>query len=411
MNRLAMQIDFAAATAIRDPYPLLHYLREQDPVHWNPGLKAWCVTRYADVAQAFRAPFLSAERIQLPTTAARKRMSSDDNKMLQECLSLWMVFNDPPSHTRLRSLVSQAFSRRAIESLRTVIGEIAKELLDDTNDACDIIADFAYPLPATVIAEMLGVPRSDVAKLKKWSDDLAAFVLVSRVNEHKHAVAAASLREMNTYFSGLIAERRASPGEKIIDELIRAHDASDRLSLNELIASCVLLLFAGHETTTHFLANSVRALMLHPTEADAFAANTGDPRFLHNALNELLRWDGPSISQPRIVSAPAELNGKRLSPGDRIYLLIAGANRDPEVFSAPDKLDLRRENAAKQLAFGSGIHVCLGAHLARLEGEVALPMLMRRCRGLRLADVDVEWEDNFIIRGMKRLRLANGIAA
>jgi cytochrome P450 len=403
-------VDFASADSIRDPYPLLRHLQERDPVHWNAKLGAWCLTRYSDVEQAFRAPYLSADRVR-PMMPDPGRDPGGDLLTLRSCLSLWMVFNDPPVHSRLRSLVSQAFTRRAIEALRPVITGIADELLDDMRGEFDVIADFAYPLPAMVIAEMLGVPRQDVAKLKKWSDDLAAFVLVSRTNPQKHAVAAASLREMNEYFSQLISSRRGLSGDRIIDDLIRAHDASDALSLEELVASCVLLLFAGHETTTHFLANSVRALIVNPDQHAVFVQRLDDVDFLRNALHELLRWDGPSISQPRIVSENVESMGKRLAAGDKIYLLIAGANRDPEVFAAPDKLDLCRPNASKQIAFGGGIHLCLGAHLARLEGEIALPMLMTRFRRLRLADADQAWEDNFIIRGMKALRVSEDRAA
>ncbi len=397
-------VDFASADVIRNPYPLLRHLQEHDPLHWNAKLNAWCLTRYSDVEQAFRAPYLSADRIG-PVFGPRQNPSAD-LLTLQSCLSLWMVFNDPPAHSRLRSLVSQAFTRRSTEALRPVIAKTAGELLENMSGHSDIIADFAYPLPAIIIAEMLGVPRQDVGKLKKWSDDLAAFVLVSRTNAYKHALAAASLREMNEYFSRLISVRRARPDDRIIDDLIRAHDADDALSLEELVASCVLLLFAGHETTTHFLANSVRALILNPDQNTIFLREFEDVDFLRNALNELLRWDGPSISQPRIVSSDAELLGKNLVAGDRIYLLIAAANRDPMVFEAPEKLDLHRPNASKQLAFGSGIHVCLGAHLARLEGEIALPMLMTHFGALHLSDADLEWEDNFIIRGMKVLQLS-----
>ena len=389
---------------IRDPYPVLRQLQEHDPVHWNAKLNAWCLSRYSDVEQAFRAPYLSADRIQ--PIADTTRNVSDDLLTLRSSLSLWMVFNDPPAHTRLRSLVAEAFTRRAIEALRPAVTRIAGELLASMSDQFDVVSDFAYPLPAMVIAEMLGVHRQDVAKLKKWSDNLAAFVLVSRTTTERHALAAASLREMNEYFSELICLRRAQPANQIIDHLIKAHEAHDVLSLEELIASCVLLLFAGHETTTHFLANSVRSLILNPEQNDLFLKNADDANFLRNALNELLRWDGPSISQPRIVSADVAFMGKNFSAGDRIYLLIAAANRDPDVFEAADKLDLTRPNASKQIAFGSGINVCLGAHLARLEGEIALPMFMSRFKRLQFIDAELEWEDNFIIRGMKALRLS-----
>lgn len=404
MTAVVTPVDFASAEAIRDPYALLARLRREEPVHWNGRLGAWCLSTHADVERAFKDARLSSDRIR-PFVAGQTRADPADARLLGDCLGLWMVFNDPPAHTRLRGLVAQAFTRRAVEALRPQVTELVHELVDTVaaRGRMDLIADFAYPLPATVIADMLGVPRADVDDLKRWSDDLAAFVLSSRIRPEKYAVAAASLAEMNAYFERLVALRRARPGAEIIDGLIAAHAGEDRLTLEELLASCVLLLFAGHETTTHFIANGMRALALHPEAMARLRADAGDKDLLRNALNELLRWDGPSISQLRVASEDLEWGGRRIARGDRVYLFIAGANRDEAVFRDPDVLDLARPNANRQLAFGSGIHLCLGAHLARLEGEVAFPVLAERLAGLEVEEDEPEWSDSLVIRGMRRL--------
>ena len=397
-------VDFRSAEAIADPYPLLRRLQRDDPVHWNDGLGAWCLTRYADVDRAFKDPRFSADRVR-PVALSRSRADPETARRLGDCLGLWMVFNDPPAHSRLRGLVSQAFTRRAIEALRPRIAAIVDDLLTAMagRGRIDLIADFAYPLPAMVIGDMLGVPRVDIGALKRWSDELATFVLAGRLSPDKYERAAASLAEMLDYFGRLVEARRRKPGAEIIDRLIAAQREDGRLSAPELLASCVLLLFAGHETTTHFIANGMRALALHPGERGALAGAAADDAAIRQGLNELLRWDGPSIAQLRIAGEAIELHGRRIGAGERVYLFIAGANRDPEVFADPERLDIRRANASRQLAFGSGIHTCLGAHLARLEGEIAFPTLLRRLGDFALTEAAEEWSDSLVIRGLHRL--------
>lgn len=396
--------DFRRPELIADPYPALAALRAADPVHFNPGLNAWVLTRHADLEAAFRDPRFSADRIR-PFVAGQTQADPDDVRLLGDCLGLWMVFNDPPVHSRLRGLVNQAFSRRAVEALRPAIAARAGALLDGLDPAggVEVMAAFARPLPALVIAEMLGVPTADLDALVRWSDDLAAFVLAARLDPARYRRAAAALAEMNGYFARLIAARRRAPGDRILDALIAAHAGEDRLSLEELLASCVLLLFAGHETTAHFLGNGLRALALHPGQAAAVPAM--GPEALRTALNELLRWDGPSTSQVRVLAEAATLHGTTLPRGARVYLMILAANRDPAVFTDPDRLDLGRTGAARHLTFGSGIHVCLGAHLARLEGEVAFPLLLSRLGVPVPVEGGESWSDSLVVRGLERLRL------
>lgn len=399
--------DFRDPALIADPYPALAALRDAEPVHWNPGLNAWVLTRHADIDRAFKDPRFSSDRIR-PFVAGQRQADPADARLLGDCLSLWMVFNDPPLHTRLRALVNQAFSRRAVEALRPRIAALVADLLAPlpARGEVEVIEAIAWPLPALVIAELLGVPRDDLEDLKRWSDDLAAFVLAARLDPGRHARAAAALARMNAYFADLIAARRRAPGERILDALIAAHDGEDRLSLDELLASCVLLLFAGHETTAHFFGNGLRALALHP---DAAARLRGaPPEALRTALNELLRWDGPSTSQVRVLAADVALHGVTMPAGARVYLMLLAANRDPAVFADPDRLDLARPEAARHLTFGAGIHVCLGAHLARLEGEVALPLLLDRLGRLAPTGAPEDWSDSLVIRGLTRLPLRYG---
>ncbi len=397
-------MDFQSPAVIADPYPLLHQLQDDDPCHWNEGLGAWCLTRYADVEMGLRDDRFSADRIR-PFVEHQTSVPPDLAKTLGDTLSLWLVFNDPPRHTRLRKLLNKGFSPGAIDALRDDIAAIANELIDNVIEQghMDAVEDFGYPLPATVIAEILGVPRSDTVLLKRWSDNIGAFVLVSRTHPDKYAAAARSIAEMNAYFADIVAHRRRNPGSKVIDGLITAHDGDDALSIEELISSCSLLLFAGHETTTHFICNGLLGLMQHPRQLNDFRGHTTDADFVHVALSEILRWDGPIISMMRVLTEDTSVHGKTLRRGERVYLFVNAANRDPRKFSDPDRLDLRRESARYQIAFGQGIHTCLGAHLARVEGAVAFPLLLSRMKAFALTNTHLHWSDSLVIRGLESL--------
>ena len=408
----ALSIDFSDPAVIADPYPSLHALQDDEPVHWNAGLRAWCLTRYDDVAAALRDPRFSSDRIR-PFIDGQHRVAAESIAAMGRTLSLGAVFTDPPLHTRLRALLNKGFTPGAIDALRADVAAVVETLVDGLagRAEADLIADLAWPLPATVIADILGVPRSDLPELKGWSDDIAAFVLVARANPDKYALAAASLDAMCRYFDELVRSRRRHPGRRVIDALIAAREGDaadagnerDALSAEELVASCALLLFAGHETTTHFIANSVWALLAHAGRWDWLRARRGDPAQLATALNELLRWDGPSIAQARVLTEDVRLHDRRLHAGERVYVFLNAANRDPRQFADPDRLDLARADARRHLTFGHGLHTCLGAHLARLEGAVALPILLERLRSPALVRPAPDWTDSLVIRGMKSL--------
>ncbi|WP_417517013.1 cytochrome P450 [Minwuia sp.] len=391
-----------APETIVNPYPGLAELREREPMHWNPVSRAWFITRYDDIRAAFRDKRLSADRIMPFVEAQKHGKDGDEIAYLGEHISLWAVFNDPPRHTHLRGLMNKAFTTRRVEQLRADVAGIVEDLVRDWEDGqeIDFHKAFAYPLPATVIALLLGVPQQDVEHLKRWSDALAQFVLTSKTNEDKYRVAAGALREMNDYFGDFLAARRRNPGELVTDGLISASDEGDRLTAEELTASCILLLFAGHETTTQLLANGLNSLIAHPDQMEDFRANRDDRKFVDNAVEELLRFDGPSLTSPRIAADDFELHGQTARAGQRLWLWNCAANRDPSVFENPDRLDLRRSNADRHVTFGFGVHFCIGAPLARLEAQVAFPILLKHFSGFERLNETQAWSDSYVSRGM-----------
>lgn len=393
---------------VADPYPALRRLQETAPVFRSERMGAWVVTRHADVRAGFRDPRLSSDRIR-PFVAQLQPALKEIVLPLGENLALWAVFNDPPQHTRLRALMGKAFTSRAVESLRPRVAAIVDELLDameKKGGELDFHRDFAYPLPATVIADLLGVPRADVDSLKKWSDDLAQFVLTSRANPEKYRRAAAGMAEMTDYFDGFIRRRAAEGGGgDVTSALLAAREHDDRLSHEEIVATALLLLFAGHETTTQLLANGLYWLLRNPDALAELRAGLDDARRVENAVEEMLRFDGPSLSMVRVAAEAFEWHGRRIAKGDRVFLFQSAANRDPRLFADPDRFDLRRANAGDHLAFGYGIHFCIGAPLARLEAQVAFPRVLRRFPKLALADAHPPWSDSILTRGMLELRV------
>jgi cytochrome P450 len=392
---------------VRDPYPVLARLQDRAPVFWSERMGGWVATRYDDIRAAFRDPRLSSDRIR-PFVRQLKGELAEIVKPLGDNLALWAVFNDPPDHTRLRGLMNKAFTSRAVEQLRPNVAEIVNGLVDAIlakgTGEFDFIKDFAYPLPATVIADMLGVPRADVDYLKKWSDDLAQFVLTSRANPDKYRRAAEGMREMTAYFRDFVeGARRAKGRDDVTTGLVAASDADDRLSADELVANCLLLLFAGHETTTQLLANGLLALFRHPEQFAALKRGRHDPAIVRGAVEEMLRYDGPSLSMVRVAAEDFAWHGERIEAGDRVFLFQCAANRDRRVFADPDRFDISRAEAKNNIAFGYGIHFCIGAPLARLEAEVAFPILLDRLPNLALADPDPPWSDSILTRGMLKL--------
>jgi hypothetical protein len=383
---------------IADPYASYRRLREEDPVH-RSGFGFWVLTRYDDVVTLLRDPRFGRDRYQ---PLLRARFGEDASGGISGS----MLFRDPPDHTRLRGLVNKAFTPRVVETMRPHIQRIVDDLLDAVRQAraMDVIADLAYPLPVIVICEMLGVPVADRGEFRQWSLDIGRSLDAIATPSDPAVIERGNVarRALTDYFRTLVAERRARPRADLLSALIAAEDAGERLSEGELLATCVLLFVAGHETTVNLIGNGLLALLRHP---DALRALRDDPSLLGSAVEELLRYDGPVQRTGRIANADTEIDGRKIDEGTLVLGLIGAANRDPAHFPEPDRLDLGRADN-RHLAFGWGIHFCLGAPLARVEGQIALGTLTRRLRGLTFAGSAPEWRASATLRGLHRLPVA-----
>jgi cytochrome P450 len=317
-----------------------------------------------------------------------------------------MLNADPPRHTRLRLLVNKAFTPKTVEELAPFIRGFVDKALDAAlaRGRMDVMADLAFPLPAIVIAEMLGIPPEDRDRFKHWSDDATAALgnLPSNLSPEVLRKSVEAMRALQAYFRDIIAQRRAKPRHDLISGLIKAQEEGDRLSDQELLANCVLLLNAGHETTTNLIGNGTYALLRHP---DQLKRLRDDPSRIPTGIEELLRYDSPVQFTNRILTADTELGGKVLPAGQMVLLLLAAANRDPEQFPNPDKLDVGRVNN-KHVAFGLGLHFCLGAPLARLEGRLVIEALLQRAPNLRLDGPPPRYRQNFNLRGLESLHVS-----
>lgn len=389
---------------LRDPFPTFRQLREVDPVHWSPRLKSWVLTRYDDCKAVCLDKEMSSDRLR-PFFATLPGEEAARIGQIIRYLTHWMVFRDPPEHTRLRRLTSKVFHLQSMNAMRPEAESLVAWLFERIGGRKDIdfIADFAGPLPALVIMAMLGVPREDLAKVKRMSDEMALFIGSSRMSGEKYDIAERATKEMAGFFLELIQDRKRKPDEKLLSRLVQLEDDGDRLADDELVATCILLLFAGHETTTNHIANGLLSLLRFPGEMRALRE---DAALAPRAIEELLRYDGPSGAQVRVVKVEQEMRGKRLKPGDRVFLMLNAANRDPEAYEQPDRLDLARGGPA-HLTFGFGMHICLGFPLARMEGQVALPAVARRWKEMALAvpEERLPWLNSMVFRGMTSMPL------
>jgi len=380
---------------LANPYPTYQRLRAEDPVHHSP-LDFWVLTRYEDVAAVLRDPRFIKEPL-APFVAARFGVAVPSG------VGLSMLDRDPPDHTRLRSLVSKAFTPRVVEGLRPRIQRIVDDLIARAEAAgsMDLIEEFAYPIPVNVICEMLGVPVEDHERFRGWSLDITRgldSILLPPESEVPRRSGAAR-HAIGEYFRELIAERRASPRGDLLSALIAAEEAGDKLSEDELLATCILLLIAGHETTVNLIGNGTLALLRHPAELRRLRETPG---LIASAVEELLRYDGPVQRTARIPSTDVTIGGRTIGKGEMVMPFIAAADRDPAQFPDPDRLDLARADN-RHIAFGWGIHFCLGAPLARVEGQIAIGTLARRLPNLALATDKLEYRPSLTLRGLKTL--------
>lgn len=392
-----------------DPYPTYARMRVEDPVHASP-LGPWILFRHDDANRLLRDASLSVDvRKAIEVNPGERRRRTEllaelfPGREPRESTSILDI--DPPDHTRLRRLVSKVFTPRRVEDLRPLVRRLVDEHLDAVAEQgeMDLIADLAFPLPFTVISEMLGMPDADRDQLRAWSHAVVQLLDLT-ITPDEARVAFLAADAMRDHVVDAIAWKRANPGDDLLTALVQAEDDGDVLSEQELLDQVVLLFIAGHETTVNLIGNGTAALLAHPDQLERWR---DDPTLDTNAVHELLRYDSPVQFSRRIALAPLHIDGRDITPGTFVMTCLGGANRDPAVFGPDaDRLDLGRPSASAHLSFGSGTHYCLGSALARLEGGEALAGLIRRFDGLSAADPDhPAWNGRLVLRGLESLAL------
>jgi pimeloyl-[acyl-carrier protein] synthase len=379
------------------PYRLYRQLRDADPVHWDPFLHAWVVTKHADIVTVLSR--LSADR----TLKAERlnEMGLAAMSPIVEVMAQQMLFRDPPYHTRLRTLCAAAFTPARVARLREHIEDIANSLIDRfiARGTADIVEEMAAPMPAIVTAEMLGVPVSDHEKLKQWSIDFAEILGNFQHFPDRVARVAASVREMTDYFRAAIHRQATDPHEGLVLSLVQAEVDGVRLTEEEIIANCILTMIGGQETSTNLIGSGLLTLLRHP---DQMRMLREDPSLIPSAVEELLRFESPIQHTARVAQDDFTLGGKLIRKGQTVVAVLAAGNRDPERFSDPDVLNVKRGDKG-HLAFGWAAHFCFGAPLARIEGQIAFGALLRRLNNLALASEDFVWRENLGLRGLSAL--------
>lgn len=388
---------------LADPYPEYRRLRDSDPVHWSEGFNGWLVTRYVDVHAALKDSRLpSGGRLDsymgsLPSAALKELQP------LRNHYATWLVNLDPPDHTRLRTLVSKAFTPRMVDHLRTFIKSAADELLSSWSpgDGIDFVSRFARPLPARVIAKLLGIKPEESAQFERWSEEISAFQGTGKPQVALAERAQAAVEAMSEFVRQLLDRRRAKPIGDLLGELVSVEERGERLQEHELVGMAVFLLVAGHETTMSLLANGLLALVRNPDQFDRLRA---EPDLMPSAIEEFLRFDSPLQHQVRAARDDMVIANVPIGREDRVVIMLGAANRDPAQFPDPDRLDVGR-SPNQHLAFGLGTHYCLGAPLARLEGQIAFQSLLEQFSEIRLCESNIVWRRHTSMRNPEQLQV------
>jgi pimeloyl-[acyl-carrier protein] synthase len=387
-----------------NPYPIYDALREAGRVYYSPTWKCWVLSHYQDIASVLFDPARFSSRGRVTNVIQREFPESflEQIKPLFHHYSRGVINLDPPDHTRLRRLVQKAFLPRTLERLVPEIHAIVRELLAAATErgAVDLVADLAYPLPVSVIAEMLGVPREDRGKLKRWSGIIMEFQAVPLPTQESILRSQAAIVEMRDYLRHIVRQRRAEPRDDVISELATAEIEGDRLAEDELLSTCLTLLVAGHETTTNLIASAAWLLLRHRDQLERLRAN---PALMSTTIEEALRFESPLHRVGRTALADTSVAGAEIRKGETVFLLLASANRDPAQFPNANTFDLQR-TPNKHIAFGHGIHFCLGAALARLEAPIALNAIFAQWPNARLTGEPLHWHSG-VMRGLERLPL------
>jgi hypothetical protein len=386
---------------LANPYPLYHRLRSEDPVHWDPYLHAWIVTRYDDVIRVLHR--FSADRT--PSPEYFRALGAPEVSQVAKVMVKQMLFMDAPAHTRLRKLAGSVFVPARVRVLREHIQEIAERLVDDIvargNGRMNLLADFAEPLPAIVTAEMLGVPVEDHVRLKDWSVTFAEMLGNFQHNPDRLTGVLRAVESLTDYFQAAICDQRKTPREGLINSFMTAEIDGDRLTEEEIVANCIVTMVGGLETTTNLISNGVLSLLRDPSAMNRLRGNL---EIIPAAVEELLRYESPSQHTARLAPEDVEMGGKQIKKRQAVIAVMAAANRDPERFPDPDRINFDRPDN-RHVAFGWAAHFCFGAPLARLEGQIAFETLLRRFPVLELTGEPLVWRENMGLRGLKALPL------
>ena len=403
-----LELDNFFAT-VQDPYPVYRYLRENDPVHWNPMFNCYTLTRYDDVNMAFSDPRRFSSDIWSRVTEVMEFAEDDESGHYLRQIIPFMAYNlqslDAPNHTRQRTLMTKTFTPRMIEAFRPTIQQSVDELIDArlAEGEMDLVADLAYPLPSNAILDMLGIPRSGRPYIKASSEAINEFVATLLFTGPTVWPRLAGVFEtVKSYLKGLMAERRANPGPDLLSRMVTAEEHGDKLSEDEIVIATNFLLFAGHETTANLIGVGMYHLMQHPEQMEQLRAN---PSGIPAAVEELLRYVSPVHMLGRRTTQEVTLHGVTIPEQSSIYLLVGAANRDSERFPDPERLDINR-TPTRSLGFGYGVHYCLGAALARLESTIALETMLRRLPALRMTIETPTFRPNYFLRGLESLPVA-----
>lgn len=399
-TQVGVHYDPRDQATINDPIPVLRALQEHAPVYWCEVLRGWVITRYDDVKAVLRNDDFSADRI-TPFYAAQSPERQAKIEQLVHYLNTWVAFRDPPQHTRLRKLMKTVFTPETAAGQRPVVEKSVDRLITrlEGEHEFDFIREFAFPLPAMVIMDLLGLPEEDMDDLKDWSNQMQLFIGSATASPQKYDLAEAGATAMAAYFRAAMRKREQYPGKDLISQLMGLRELDDELSEDEVIGTCMLFLFGGHETTTNLIGNGVRVLLEHPEEKQRLLQ---DASLIDSAVEEILRYDGPTGASVRIVKNSHSMHGTRLNAGERVFVMINAANRDPRAFKDPDRVDITR-SPNNHLTFNYGPHFCMGAPLARLEGQVAIGEVLRRLPGITLATEGYDYMDTMIMRGVRSM--------
>ena len=389
------QYDLASYEVVANPFPVFAALRQEHPVYKSPDQpNSWVLLGYEEVATYLK----DSRLLSYPFKADMfPEPIQKQAAYLFEALSTWLFFMNPPEHMRVRSLVVKAFKPSLIANMKPAIQRIADELIDTVyaSGQMDMVDDFAAVLPILVISEMLGVDRKDRKQLKAWSDEIAL------IGHGKYDLETLlrlqhGLKQLDNYIRDLIEARRQDPQDDFISNMIKVEENGETLSMAEMLSLCSFVLFAGHETTTYLITNGIRALINYPEQRQLLLDN---PDLIEVAVEEILRYDSPTQYSGRFTAAPLNIRGKQIEAGSMMLFALGSANRDPAQFENPDQFDIRRSNSQQHLAFGLGPHFCVGAALARLEGQIALQTCLKRLPNMRLANETITWRHNRAIHG------------